>query len=214
MTADNGTGQIKRMLVKMAAGAAVGAGATVLFFELFGKRNLDLDDPGVGLAIIGGLIFLLFGLFVGLGVAAPGAGARFLNVENADELRDQRKMLSLNALSCLLIGILLVVLAASGEGMVIGRATGAVVAGLCFAGVILLAIATRKLPDELMTRISQEASSLTLHIALLLFGGWAALAHLGYAEWVAPLTLLAGLVLIELLAIMWVSARKGLLTER
>ena len=79
---------------------------------------------------------------------------------------------------------------------------------------IALAIAARNMPDELMRRVSHEASSLAIHFALLLFGGWAALAHLGYVEWIAPLTLFASLVLIELVAIMWVAGRKGLMTER
>jgi len=53
-----------------------------------------------------------------------------------------------------------------------------------------------------------------MNLSFLLFGGWAALAHLGYAQWITPLGLLSGLALVQLAAIFWVVGERGMLMPR
>ena len=48
----------------------------------------------------------------------------------------------------------------------------------------------------------------------VVFGVWAALAHLGFAGWIDPLGLLASLLAISLLVIMLISAKRGLFRPR
>jgi hypothetical protein len=68
--------------------------------------------------------------------------------------------------------------------------------------------------DEFNQRLGIEASAQAMHVSLLLFGGWAALAHVGYVQWITPLGLLAGFALLELGSIFWVVGKRGLLVPR
>ena len=204
----------RTMLGRLLAGAVVGAGATALFLALVGEPHMDLDDPAVMLAIVTGLIYALIGLMVALGLAAPRTGARFLNVEDADELREEGPKLRVGAVVCILAGVFLLVLAMADGGALIGREAALVIAGACLALIVLLTLVSRKRYDELTRQISLESSALTLHSSLVLLGGWAALAHLGYVEWLDPLALISALALLELIAIMVVSTRKGLMRPR
>jgi hypothetical protein len=68
--------------------------------------------------------------------------------------------------------------------------------------------------DELSMKLGMEASMVTLHVAMLVFGGWAALAHFGFADWVTPIGFVATLAMIQLVVSFAVVGRKGLLTPR
>ena len=62
-------------IVRMVAGMLVGAAASFGFLTAFGEPLKAVDDPGVMLAIMAGLIYLLIGLMVWIGMAAPSVGA-------------------------------------------------------------------------------------------------------------------------------------------
>jgi hypothetical protein len=198
----------------MAAGAVMGAAASIAFMELVGKSRLDTGDPGVVVAMIAGLSYGAMGLFVGLGILAPRQGAMFLNVEDAEEIREQRATLWPSAVACMLIGMFMLVLALAPEGEGSGRTGWALGAGACLAGAWAVALATRGRTDELLRQVSLEASALTLHIALLGLSLWGLLSHLGFVAWMSPLTLVAGLALLYLAAIFWSAGRKGLMADR
>jgi hypothetical protein len=76
-----------------------------------------------------------------IGTASPGLGAKFLNVEDADELREQKKMLVWSGASMLLWGVSLLALAlAAPDGPVpqaaalaVGGGRADVAASLAFA---------------------------------------------------------------------------------
>lgn len=200
---------------KFSIGALAGAGGALLFMELGGKSRIDFDDPGAILAVMAGLIYGLIGLFVGVGALVPHQGARFLNVEDAEEIREQRASLGPSAVSCILVGLFLLVLAlASSIGNSVNRDVLAIMALACLAAVVVISLVTKSRTDELMRQISMEASALAMHVALVVLSVWATLAHLDYVGWMSPLALIAGLALLELLAIVWLSARKGLMAPR
>ena len=69
------------------------------------------------------------------------------------------------------------------------RDMAALVAVAAFASLVVLGLWMRGQIDEFNRSLSTESSALALRVSLLLFGGWAALAHLGYVEWIAPLGL-------------------------
>jgi hypothetical protein len=214
MTATTTKTTRSRQAVRMLAGAVTGAVATIAFMELVGKPRLDSADPGVVLAIIAGLIYALIGLAVGIGALAPRQGAVFLNVEDADEIREQRANLAPSAVSCILIGAFLLLLALApveGSG---DRILWAAAGAACLLGVAAIALFTRRRSDELMRQVSVEASAFAFHLALAALAVWALLAHLGYAEWMTPLTLIAGLALLSLVAVFWKAARKGMMAPR
>ena len=70
--------------------------------------------------------------------AAPGAGSRFLNVEDAEELREQRSMLVYSAISCCLSGVFLLILSVGPVGAgEAGNSALTLAAGLCLVAAIV-----------------------------------------------------------------------------
>ena len=207
----------RKPAIQMILGALTGAAVTYALLTAVGRSGFDLDDPARVVALAAGIVFALMGLFVALGVVAPGPGAHLLNVEDADELREQRRPLWRGSIIMLLVGTVMLALALAaveGSSGIIGRDAAGYLVAACIAGIAILSYAGRNDQDELMRAVAREASALAMHLTLILFGLWAALAHLGRLAWIEPLGLLAGLLVIELGAIMWVSARKGLLRPR
>ena len=90
--------KMRVMLWRMLGGAVFGAAGTGLFLAFVGEPHMDLKDPGVMIAIVSGLTYVLIGLIVALGLASPKAGAKFLNVEDAEEIREEGPKLWLSAL--------------------------------------------------------------------------------------------------------------------
>lgn len=195
-------------------GVVVGAGSALMLFSVAGDISRAFRDPGFMLAVIAGLCYCLMGTIVGAGLLAPKAGARFLNVDNAEEIKDERAKLWPSAVSCILVGLFFLALAFARTSLPVGHTALPATLAVCAVTVTALTIATRHRWDELTRRMSIEASALTLHLAFVLFGGWAVVAHLGFVGWMSPLAFLAGLALLMLVAIFWVGARKGLMTPR
>lgn len=177
-------------------------------------RRLHLDDPGVVVALIAGLSYAAMGLFVGLGALAPRQGAMFLNVEDAEEIREQRASLGPSAVSCILIGAFLLLLALAPAERGPNSELWVAAAGACLLGVVVIGVATRRRADELMRQISLQASALTLNIALLVLSVWALLAQLDFVSWVTPRAAIAGVAAVYLVTVFWVSGRRGLLAVR
>lgn len=206
----------QKLIVQTLTGAAFGAAGTFLFLK-FGGKVADFDDPSRLAAAATGIIYTLMGLFVGLGALAPGAGAKFLNVEDADEILAERKSIGPGAIGALLIGLLLIALALTPGGDRPGALspdTAIVVAAACLAGLLGVGWWVRGKVDEFNRQIGIESSAIAMNASLLLFGGWAALAHVGYVQWITPLGLLAGFALLELGAIFWVVGKRGMLVPR
>lgn len=200
----------KKLFLQMLVGAVVGVVATVALLLVW-----DLPEPSTQMfAFVTGLIYALMGLMVGIGAIAPVAGARILNVEDVEDLRDQRMILALSAAACVVIGLLFLILAAVPAGGVDGpvsRETAVVAVGVCLVALIVLTRLTNRRVDELTRHVSIEASSLAMQASFVIFGGWAALAHFGFVQWAGPLVVVAGLALLQLVAIFWVSGKRGLI---
>ncbi|HEX6410399.1 MAG TPA: hypothetical protein VFZ88_07385 [Sphingomicrobium sp.] len=206
----------KKLIVQTLSGAAFGAAGTFLFLQ-YGGKVADFEDPARLAAAATGIIYVLMGLFVGIGALVPGAGAKFLNVEDADEILAERKSIGPGAIGALLIGLLLMALAlTSGGGQpgALSPDTALAIAAACLAGMIAVGWWVRGKVDELNRQMGIESSAIAMNASLLLFGGWAALAHVGYVQWIPPLGLLAGLALLELGAIFWVVGKRGMLVPR
>ena len=88
------------------------------------------------------------------------------------------------------------------------------IAAACVAGLLGVGWWVRGRVDEFNRQLGVESSALAMHVSLLLFGGWAALAHAGYVQMIAPIGLLAGFALLELGSIFWVVGKRGLLVPR
>lgn len=206
----------RKLIVQTLTGAVVGAAVT-FFFLKSASSAADFDDPSRLAAVATGIIYLLMGGIVGIGAMLPGAGAKILNVEDAAEIIEERPRIGPAAVVCVLVGLLFIALAVTPGGDhpgVLSRDAAAYVAAAAFAGLVAASLWMRGRIDEFNKSLGTESSALALHISMLLFGGWAALAHLGYVGWIAPLGLLAGFALIQLAAMFWVVGRRGLLMPR
>ncbi len=149
-----------------------------------------------------------------LGTASPKVGARFLNVEDADELREQKKVLTSSGAAMVLWGIALVGLALAAPEGPVPQAAALALAAIGLVLGTLLAIPSYRHSDELMRAVNLEAGALAYGLVLLVVGSWAMLAHLGYAAGPAPLDLLTLFYVLGLLASFIATGRRGMLMPR
>lgn len=205
---------VKKLLIPALIGGVAGfaASAGVLRF---------IDSPAIGglsesatIAALVGMLYTLIGLGVWFGTASPQVGAKFLNVEDADELREQKKVLILSGIVSALWGVSLMALAfAAPEGpLPQGIALAVGLGGLLIGSVI--SVAVYRACDELMRAVNLEAGALSYGALLAIVGLWALLAHLGYTAGPAPLDLLSLFYAVPLIASFVVIGRRGMMTAR
>lgn len=205
----------KKFILQLVVGAIAGAGAMFLALTLFdGIGGATLAGDAI-LAIGVGVVYLLMGILVGLGVAFPKPGATMLNVEDESEIREQKGLFGSSALGCILIGAsALVLVAATPTFALVTPVTGAILFALCLAGSIAAGVVSRRATDEFGQQLGTESNATFLALFALVFGLWAALAHLGLAAMFSGLAFYAGSLALYLLAVFWVVGRRGLLAPR
>jgi len=204
----------RKVVISGAIGAVVGGLGGIAMVPLFKSGALSIAGPSEVIAAAIGLIYALVAACVAAGLASPGIGARFLNVEDADELRDQRRMLAYAAAVMAATGGALIVLAFAGPGGMVPRPMALAVALALFVAPAPLALLQWRHMDELMRSVTAEAGNLAYYLILLVGGGWAMLAHLDFIQAPAPLdwlTMLFGLVLV---ASFIAAGRRGMLVPR
>jgi hypothetical protein len=218
MTSENISPQAGRVMRKLVIPALIGGVAGG--FASFGMmRFIDSDAVGgLGLsATIAALVAVLYCVIAAgilLGTAKPGIGAKFLNVEDADELREQQRVLVWSGASMLLWGVGLLALAlAAPDGPVPQMAALVIFAAGMVIGTALSVRAFRA-SDELMLAINLEAGTITYGLMFLIIGLWAMLAHLGFAAAPAPLDLLSAFYGLGLLGSFIAVGRRGMLNIR
>ena len=203
----------QRLAVPLLGGAIAGGLASFAFLnfaELGGTEGLGSSREIGGLV---GVMYALPGLSVLIGALSPSAGAKFLNVEDADELREQRRMLTYSSVAMLMLGGALVLLAISGEGAFVPAEVGAVGSiGLIVVSVFLSG-AMRRHTDELQRALSSDATITAFYLLLLFGGGWSILAHLDFLAGPAPLDWLTMFAAMLLIGAFWQTARRGLLNR-
>lgn len=110
-------------------------------------------------------------------------------------------------------GLWLIVLALAGPGGVLSPAAALAGALLLIAVLTLLGIATWRLSDELVRTLSYETGNMAFYLILVLGGGWAMLAHLGFVAAPAPLDWLTMFTLLLYVASFIALGRRKLLTR-
>ena len=202
---------VRVLILRMVAGAIVGATTTGLFLAFVGDPFLDLGDPTNLLAIVAGLSYVVMGLGVAFGIAAPKAGATYLNVEDAEEIREQGRLLTPSAIACVLMGAFLLILALAEP---IGRGVALPLAVACLVGIVVAGWLTARRQDELTKQIGLEASTMAFQVVLMGIAVWAVLALLGDGPSISPLALLSGLSLLQLFTAFVVITKRGMMMPR
>ena len=208
---DNRPGKWRKWAVSLLVGGLAGfAGASLLMNLVEGGALGELSGSQVG-ALGVAMVYLLMGLAVLVGAAAPRAGSTFLNVEDADELREQRAAILPSAIACLAMaaGLTAVALAAA-AGMV---TPAAALAGFGMALVVAtwLSLMVVRHSDELMRQVMRDGASASYYLTFAVLGGWALLAHLGYAAAPAMLDIVSLFFALTLVGCFWVIGRRGML---
>ena len=174
----------KKTIFGALAGAAIGAGSVTLVIWLAGTEFLDAMGPSrVALAGVG-LVYVIVCGFLLFGVAAPGVGAKVLNVADAEELVEERGDLVLSGLTMAAFGLVLILLAlARGPDFAAGAISPAVAGGALLLFIALGAYASwhwRHRFDELNNQLGLEGSAWAFVLSWLVLTLWAAADFLGY----------------------------------
>lgn len=209
----SGEGKGRKVLLQLilgGLGGGLGMFGVLTFFE--GRSGADVS-PVHAVAIGTALIFGLMALLVVLGSLAPGIGVRTLNVEDREELEEQRSVLIIGAVSFVLVAALVGILAAASAGLV-AMGSAALIAGATTIGLIVWSILYRNHGDEMMRAAAKDAGVTTTHLIFLVFGCWAGAAALDLVPMFEPLLFVAGFFLIYLLAVFMAVGRRGLLKPR
>ncbi len=205
---------VKKLLIPALIGGVVGYAAAAGMMTFIDSSAVGGLDKSATIAALVGVVYAVIGLGVGFGTASPAIGARFLNVEDADELREQKKVLTLSGAAMALWGASILALAlAAPDGPVPQNVALAVGAGGLVIGT-WLSLPAYRASDELMRAISLEASAMSFGLVLLVAGTWAMLAHLGYSAGPAPLDLLSLFYVLMLVASFITVGRRGMLAPR
>lgn len=199
---------------------STGIGAVVGFVGAFGL--LRLADSGVlgtldtsrEIAALIGLLYVVTGGFVGIGVVSPTMGAKFLNVEDPEELMEQRKILFYSTISMVPLGAALMLLA-------FAQPLGPVPAGIALAVLVAALLGSwwagsrqLKLMDEMMQQVSRETAATAFYLVMTIGGGWATAAHLEYVPGPAMLDWMTMFASFLLIAAFWSTGKRGLLKPR
>lgn len=204
----------RKLVLSLALGGIAGFALSYFLLGAVDDGALGNIDSSASAAALTGGFYILMALFVGLGTLSPSAGARFLNVEDAEELQEQRRVLLFSSGAMLAWGAALIALALASEGGPISRTPAALVAVTGLAIGIVLAWRSYRLADELMMAVNRETASLSYYLAFAILGGWGVLAHLGYIEGPQPLDLVTAFYVLVLLATFFIAGRRGMLRMR
>lgn len=205
---------VRKLLIPALIGGVAGFAAAAGMMHFLDSQAVGGLGKSPTIAALVGLVYALVGLVVAIGVASPPLGARFLNVEDADELREQKRMLGLSGVAMLLWGASLIALALAAPDGPVPVAIALVIGGGGLVAGSVLSVGVHRACDELMRAINLEAGSLSFGLVLLVAGTWAMLAHLGYAAAPAPLDLLTLLYVLVLAASFITVGRRGMLAPR
>ena len=201
----------RKLAFQLIVGGLVGGLASYFGLGLLGAKNMAGDQLAVGTV---GLIYLLIGVIFGFGLMAPKLGASILNFEDADEIRDQSRILSGSAICMIALGAALMLITMAGPDGPISRS--AAMGGLLAALALLIAISIRdwKFYDEMLLQLSRDAGNIAFSGVGLVTLIWGSASWLGLVTAPTPLALVALTSGGFLMAIFVAGARKGLMQPR
>jgi len=203
-----------KLMIQLIVGAFAGmlTGVVVLFWmEGMIKTGLSLSNA---IAAVVGAIYALIAVGVFIGAMSPALGEKYLNVEDAGEIRDQRSMLLYSVVAMATFGGALILLAIAGpEGPISGEAALAMAVALIVVG-SWCGWKSYKASDELMLAVNVEGTAISFILMILVLGGWSAAAHTGVTIAPAPIDLLTMFYVISLLASFVAIGRRGMIIVR
>lgn len=201
----------RKTLIAASLGFISGVGGMTAFLSMTRAPDWTASEVAAGAV---GVVYLASGLFVLLGVAAPGIGARVLNVSDAEELIEQRPLYTGSAISIITFGIMLLCLAAADQSGLVPR--WAAMASVAIAGLTTVTIyrVQWKLYDELWRQLSWESAAFASMLSVPVLTLWGAAVHLGYVGAMDGLGVVAFVSAAILAGAAIATGRRGLLAQR
>lgn len=201
---------VRKFLISSAVAVAICALPLWGFPALI--RTVSLSTMGVSemVAALLGLTLLIFALLFTLPLAAAHAGARFMPAESVAEVRRRGRSPIYSLIATAAMGLTLILLSFAGPGGALSPAVGLAVVLVLLAITTALSFAAWPLMDEMSHTISRETGNAAFYLILLLGGGWAMLAHLGFVAGPTPLDWLTMFALFMFVASFIAAARRGL----
>ena len=206
--------RLKKTAFALLLGGVVGFLGATAGMELADSGALGEFDPSREIALLIAILYAITGLGILAGIAFPRAGATFLNVEDAEEIRELKAILTSSGLGMVLAGAALAVVALRGTNDVITPGTALALYIAMSVAAVALSVRISRLQDELMQAMGMQTGTVAVHLLVLVGGTWAVLAHLGFVVAPAPLDWLTMIWALMLLAAFVVVARKGMMVMR
>lgn len=198
----NAVAIIAFLLIVWGLSASVGAGAL---------RTMHASE---GAATVTGSILVFFAFFGSLATSSTHTRANLIDDEvAAEDLRERSRLFLCSFGWIAACGLLLIGLALARPGGVLSPAAALAGAGVLIAVLVVLGIVARRLSDELGRTLSRESGSVACYLILAVGGGWAILAHLGFAAAPAPLDWLTLFTVLLFVASFIAVGRRNLLTR-
>lgn len=205
---------LRKLVVPALIGGVAGFAASFAMMRFIDSDTVGGLGASESIAALVGVLYCVIAVGVLIGTVNPRLGARFLNVEDADELREQHRMLIYSGAAMALSGTALLALALAAPGGPVPQSVALVVgAGGLLIG-STLSVLVYRVSDELMLAVNLEAGALTFGLVLVVVGMWAMLAHLNYVVGPQPLDLLTLLHVLVLIGSFIAIGRRGMLTVR
>lgn len=203
-----------QIAVGFTLGGLAGYGGANLVDEVLVEGGLEAISPSTGAALLIGVIYLMMGTFVLAGLINSKLGAKVLNVEDAEEIAEQKAMFVNSGAALALWGAALAALAlAAPVGPLAAPAALLLAAGGLLGGTWFGWQAYR-LSDELWLAVNLESAALSFSLVFAVLCGWGMLAHLGYIAGPQPLDLLTACYVLMLVASYIVIGKRGMLKVR
>lgn len=201
----------RKMVVPLIAGAIAGvvsAGGVMIFMDAVMSEHITASRM---IAASVGALYVLLAIGVGVGAASPALGAKYLNTEDAEEIRDQRTSLINSGVAMATWGAALIALASAAP---LGPLSIELTLGFAIVAIGIgswCAWQSYKASDELMAAVNLEASALSFALVFAALGGWAMAAHLEFSISPEPLDILTVFYVLSLLATFIAVGRRGML---
>jgi len=162
-----------------------------------------------------GWIYTLMGMVCGLGLILPKKiGVQMLNIEDEEELDEQRRILTGSSIVLLAIGISLCLLALSGD-------SGIISPEIAFSAIIISTLASLfitlkdwKHYDELLRQMSLEATYLSFSMTAIILWFWCSAAWIDWMSLPSPLIIISLISGLYIISVFIICGRRGLLTIR
>lgn len=205
---------VRKLLIPALLGGVAGFAGSAAMMHYIDSDAVGGLNKSATIAALVGVLYVVIAVGILLGIARPGIGARFLNVEDADELREQQRPLLHSGVAMLLWGIALAALALAAPDGPVPQTLALVVALAGMAIGVIMSVLVQRASDELMRAVNLEAAAITNALLFVVIGTWAMLAHLGRVASPAPLDLLTLFYVLLLLASFIAVGRRGMLAVR